>query len=171
MERNLQPKWESKVSTTLTHASAGQIWPLFKDFFNLHKWFPSLPTCYGIHGTNGEVGCIRYCSGFELPSEDGVNSISWSTERLIATDPIDRIIAYEIVDSNTGFKSYVSKVKIVPTGDDGQDLGCVIEWSFSVEPVEGWVLEDLVKKYEYGLQGMAKKMEDAIRSTEQGQGE
>lgn len=172
MERNLQPKWESKVSTTLTHASADQIWPLFEDFFNLHKWFPTLPTCYGIHGTNGEVGCIRYCSSFKLRSEDSVDSVGWATERLIASDPIDRTIAYEIVDCNTGLKSYVSKVKIVAEGDDGQGRGCEIEWSFSVEPVEGWVLEDMVKMYENGLQGMAKKMEDAIRSTEQaGQGE
>ncbi|KAH7846025.1 hypothetical protein Vadar_008860 [Vaccinium darrowii] len=160
-KEKLQPdKWESKVSTSLTHATADQIWPLFKDFFNLHKWFPTLPTCYGIHGTNGEVGCIRYCAGFKLPSVDGVNSsVGWSTERLIAIDPVDRIITYEIVDCNTGFKSYVSTVRIVPREDD---QGCIIEWSFSVEPVEGWVLEDLVKAYENGLQGMAKNMEDGM---------
>ncbi|KAA8525244.1 hypothetical protein F0562_007099 [Nyssa sinensis] len=164
MEQKSQPQWESKVSTRLTHASADQIWPLFKDFFNLHKWFPSLSTCYGIHGTNGEPGCIRYCAGSSIPSNGstGENPVSWSTERLIAMDPIQRSLSYEIVDCNIGFTSYVSTVNIAPGGDDHDQSGCVIEWSFTVDPVEGWRLEDLEKKYEVGLQKMAKKMEDAI---------
>ncbi|CAL5359173.1 unnamed protein product [Camellia sinensis] len=162
-EQNSQPKWEWKVSTNLKHASADQIWLLFKDFFNLHKWFPSLPTCCGIHGTNGEVGCIRYCSGGRLASQGGDSPVSWSTERLTAVDPVERMISYEIVDCNVGFKSYVSTVKIVPGGGgDGKDEGCVIEWSVTVDPVEGWRLEDLVKRYQLALESMAEKMEDDL---------
>ncbi|KAJ7965926.1 lachrymatory-factor synthase [Quillaja saponaria] len=157
-------KWEGKVSARLTNATAEQIWPLFKDFFNLHKWFPSLPTCHGIHGNNGEPGSIRYCAGFSIPSSNGDKpTVSWSKERLIAVDHVDQSLRYEIVDSNIGFKSYESTVHVVPGSGsvDGQD-GCVIEWFITVDPVDGWTIEDLMRKYEVGLQRMAKKMEDEI---------
>uniref|UniRef100_A0A2N9GIC2 Uncharacterized protein n=1 Tax=Fagus sylvatica TaxID=28930 RepID=A0A2N9GIC2_FAGSY len=112
MEQMSQPKWEGKVCTSLTNATANQVWHLYKDFFNFHKWFPSLDTCYGIHGTNSELGCIRYCAGFSIPSNDGDKPI-------------------------------------VPQGDEGDQDGCMIEWSFTVNKMEGWVLDDLVRKYEY----------------------
>ncbi|XP_017982572.1 PREDICTED: lachrymatory-factor synthase [Theobroma cacao] len=165
-QKNSQPKWEAKVSARVTSASADQIWPLYTDFFNLHKWYPGLTTCHGIHGTNGEPGCIRFCSGFSVSSEgSGVDkgSENWAKERLIAVDHSGRSLSYEIVDSNIGFNSYVATVKIVPgaDGDDHQN-GCVIEWSFTVDPVEGWELEDMKQKFKVGLQGQAKRMEDAI---------
>ncbi|KAL3330360.1 hypothetical protein AABB24_034278 [Solanum stoloniferum] len=169
-QKDSQPKWEAKVSTTLQKASANQIFSLFKDFFGLNKWFPSLSTCYGIHGENGEVGCIRYCTGFSLPPESagvvtGEAPVSgWSKERLVAINPIERILSYEMVDCNIGFKSYFSTVKIVPNGVDGQD-GCEIEWFITVDPVEGMRLEDLVNKYDVGLQGMGKNMENALTSS------
>ncbi|KAH7524162.1 lachrymatory-factor synthase [Ziziphus jujuba] len=159
-------KWEGKVSARLTKASAGQIWPLFKDFFNFHKWFPSLATSYGVHGTNGEPGCIRFCSGFSIPSNEGDKPVSWSKERLVAVDETEHRLCYEIVDSNIGFNSYMSTFEILPV--DGQDYhhhhhhGCVIEWSFTVAPVDGWVLDDLVGKYQVGLQSLAQRMEDAF---------
>ncbi|KAK9946633.1 hypothetical protein M0R45_012084 [Rubus argutus] len=152
-----QSKWEGKVSARLTKARADQIWPLFKDFFNFHHWFPTLGTCYGIRGTNGEPGCIRFCAGSTIPS-DGGEHVSWSKERLTAVNDAERRCSYEIVDSNIRFKSYVSTVRVV---DDDED-GCMIEWSFAVDPVEGLVLEDLVRKYEVGLESMSKIMEDAV---------
>ncbi|CAK7353146.1 unnamed protein product [Dovyalis caffra] len=163
MEQNSQPKWEGNVSTRLAKATADQIWPLLNDFFNFRKWFPSLSTCYGINGTNGEPGCIRYCAGFSIPPNDTNQPVSWSIERLTAVNHVEHSLSYEIVDGNIGFKSYVSTVKVVPQGGDGQD-GCVIEWSFIVDPVAGLVLHELVRKYEVGLQQMAKRMEDAVES-------
>ena len=66
------------------------------------------------------------------------------------------------------FKSNVSTVMIFPGGDDDQDQhGCVIEWSFIVDPVEGWTLNDLVRKYEVGLHRMAQRMEAAIQNLEE----
>ncbi|KAL3500611.1 hypothetical protein ACH5RR_039704 [Cinchona calisaya] len=166
------PKWEAKVSTRLANASGDQIWPFLEDFFGIHKYFPSLATSYGIHGSNGEINSVRYCEGFSIPSQENTNKdliISWSKEKLIAIDPIEKSLSYEMVDSNIGFNSYISTIKIISKnplipGDeeyDGQRV-CVIEWSFSVDPVEGWRLEDLVKKYEVGLQKMAQKMEDVL---------
>lgn len=155
-------KWEGKVSATLTKASTLQIWPLLKDFFNFHKWFPSLSTCYGVHGTNGEPGCIRYCSGSSIPSSNGDKLVSWSKERLIAVDEVQHRLCYEIVDGNIGFSSYVSTMQILPADHDRGQHGCLIEWSFTVDPVAGWVLDDLVHKYHVGLQRMAQRIEDAL---------
>ncbi|XP_004497745.1 lachrymatory-factor synthase-like [Cicer arietinum] len=161
MDQNSVERWESKVSSKLRNITKEQAWPLIKDFFNLHKRFPNLATCYGIHGSNGEPGCIRYCAGFSLPT-DGSENVSWSKERLVAVDDVDRSIKYEIVDCNIGFKSYESTMRVISDDCDG---GCMIEWFFAVDPVEGLVLEDLVSKYRIGLQLMAHKMEEEIETS------
>lgn len=166
MDQNLsQQKWKAKFSTRLGKARADQIWPLFQDFFGVHKWFPGLPTSHGIHGANGEPGCIRYCSGFQLireetNNESSLSNLSWSKERLVAIDHAHMTFTYEMVDCNIGFKSYVSTIKVVP-GDEGGG-GCTVEWCISLDPVVGWKLEDLVVKYEVGLELMVKKMEEAF---------
>ncbi|XP_073301587.1 lachrymatory-factor synthase [Primulina huaijiensis] len=164
MEQNISSQtWEARVSTKLEKATAHQIWPLFQDFFGLHQWFPGLAICHGIHGTNGEPGCVRYCAGFGLKTEkinEEESVLRWSTERLIAIDHAQMTFSYEIVDCNIGFKSYVSSIKVVPAGGSGR--GCVVEWCFRVDPVVGWKFEDLVGRYEVGLQLMTKKMEAAV---------
>ncbi|XP_021729218.1 lachrymatory-factor synthase-like [Chenopodium quinoa] len=168
----MEEKWEGKVSTTLPSTKPHQIWPLFKDFFNIHKYFPTLSNSYGVHGTNGEVGCIRVCVGssrsFFLPKKDfdsKINSeelVSLSKERLIAVDEVNKSLSYEIVESNIGLTSYVATVMISQGGDDLGNEGCVIEWSFTVDPVQGLKYEDMVKKYEVSLLKMAKAMEDSL---------
>ncbi|XP_071688452.1 lachrymatory-factor synthase-like [Rutidosis leptorrhynchoides] len=159
IEISSMAKWEGMVSTTLTKANAAQIWPLFIDFFNFHEWFPNLSTCYGVHGTNGEVGCTRYCSGSSLPNEDGgIDQVSWSRERLVAVDPNKMSMTYEMVDCNIGYKSYLSTIKIIPNETDG----CVVNWSFSLDQIDGLTREYLVKKYQDGLDQTIKKMEDAL---------
>uniref|UniRef100_A0A803NX48 peptidylprolyl isomerase n=1 Tax=Cannabis sativa TaxID=3483 RepID=A0A803NX48_CANSA len=151
----------------IRNATVEQIWPLLADFFNFNKWFPTLATCQGIHGTNGEVGCIRYCSGFSIPSnnvDDQISStpISWSKERLIAIDHDQHSLSYEILESNIGFQSYVSTFRIYAGGSECRD--CVIEWSFTVDPVEGLAFDDLVRKYDVGLQRMAQRMEASFEN-------
>ncbi|XP_061373302.1 lachrymatory-factor synthase-like [Gastrolobium bilobum] len=145
MEQDSHQRWEGKVSAKLRSTTSEQAWQLVKDFFNIHKRFPTLATCYGIHGSNGEPGCIRYCAGSSIRS-NGSESVSWSKERLVAVDDVDRSLKYEIVESNIGFKSYEATMRVL-NDDDGSD-GCMLEWSFVVDPVEGWVLEDLVRKYQ-----------------------
>ncbi|KAE8678710.1 putative Polyketide cyclase/dehydrase and lipid transport superfamily protein [Hibiscus syriacus] len=159
MKQNSQPKWEAKIPAKLTGASPDQVWVIYTDFFNFHKWFPTLASCYGVHGANGELGCIRFCSGFSISSRGGGGSEKWSKERLIAIDHSNRSLSYEIMENNIGFSSYVSTVKIVP-GDVDDGDGCVIEWSFTVDPVEGWQLDDMKKLYEKGLEGLARRIED-----------
>ncbi|KAI5669183.1 hypothetical protein M9H77_19036 [Catharanthus roseus] len=159
-EEVLVSKWEAKVvSRRLRKASADQIWPFLQDFFGIHKWFPSLSNSYGIHGNNGEIGSIRYCTGSSIPSQRSGVEISWSKERLIGIDSDEKSLSYEIIDSNIGFNSYVSTIKIIY---DGNQEGCFIEWSFTVDPVAGLKFEDLVKKYELGLERMVEKMEGSL---------
>lgn len=159
MQQN-QKKWESKASTRLQKTTPDQIWPLFQDFFGLGQWFPGLAICHGIHGTNGEPGCIRYCEGFRLQRENNdTDEVMWSKEKLVDMDKNGMRFSYEIVDSNIGFESYVSTIEVFPGGDGG---GAVVEWGISVDPVEGWELDELVKKYEVGLMVMVRNMEDHI---------
>ncbi|KAL3814584.1 hypothetical protein ACJIZ3_015852 [Penstemon smallii] len=148
-------KWEANVSARLEKANADQIWPLLKDFFGHGKWFPALPTCHGIHGTNGELGCIRYCAGFG-PKRD-----NWCKEKLVALDSAQMTFSYEIVESNIAVTSYVSTLKVVPNGEGG---GCAVEWYIGLDPKEELNLEGMEGKYELGLQLMANKMEAAVIS-------
>lgn len=174
MEEKVQnPKWEATVARR-TNASADQIWQFLQDFFGINKWFPSLAISYGIHGRNGEIGSIRYCEGFSIPPQriftnsNNNNSeivVGWSKEKLTEIDNAKKSLSYEIVDSNIGFNSYAATMKIVDNDGSGnsngneQGKGCIVEWSFSVDPVVGFVFDDLVKKYELGLEKMVQKME------------
>ncbi|ESQ50322.1 hypothetical protein EUTSA_v10002295mg [Eutrema salsugineum] len=158
-------KWQAKVSVTLKKAKPNEIWPFFTDFFNFHKWLPTVTTCHGVHGINGELGCIRFCSGSSIRSIGVESTVGWSKEKLVAVDPVERLLTYEIVESNIGFESYVSTVQILPRDDSGDAEGCVIEWGFTVDPVGGWSLDDLVKKYEKALGVIAKNMEEALTRT------
>ncbi|XP_010429583.1 PREDICTED: lachrymatory-factor synthase-like [Camelina sativa] len=161
-EASREEKWQAKVSAILTKTKPDQIWPLFTDFFNLNKWLPTLGTCHGVHGNNGELGCIRFCSGSSIGSNGVTSAVGWSKEKLVAIDPVERVMRYEIVESNIGFESYVSTVKISPCGEVEDIDGCVIEWSFTVDPVRGLSLDNLVKKYEKALGVIAKNMEEAL---------
>ncbi|KAF6161630.1 hypothetical protein GIB67_017268 [Kingdonia uniflora] len=153
-------QWNAKLKVKLTGPTADQIWYfLYDDYFNLHKWLPNLSVCRPVEGKLVELGCVRYCVGADILSQDGkCNVVSWANEKLVAVDIEQKSFTYEIVDGNIGFNSYVSTMKVVDKDDDGC---CWIEWSFVVDPIEGWKFEDLVSMFELGLQGMARRMEDA----------
>ncbi|KAK3438338.1 hypothetical protein EUGRSUZ_C02957 [Eucalyptus grandis] len=83
-------------------------------------------------------------------------------EGKVSANLIGRNLSYDMVDNIVGFTSFLSTVRVIPSDGEGEG-GCKIKWSFAVDPVEGWALEDLVRVvYEAGLQGMAKKMEDSF---------
>lgn len=112
-------KWEGK--TLLSYKAPQQMkfglsWQIFANF---HKCFPILDTCYQVEGVPGQPGVIRYASLYpdafgktSLSAEDhdhhdDQRSIKWVTEKLLAIDPIERCLRYEIVDNNMGFNLYV----------------------------------------------------------------
>ncbi|OVA20238.1 Polyketide cyclase/dehydrase [Macleaya cordata] len=153
-------KWEGKVSAKVRGATADQVWPLIQDFFNLNKWYPTLKICNGIEGVSGQPGCVRYCSGFSIPAVGSdKDTINWCHEKLVSIDPVQRSLTYVISDGNIGFNSYVATWNILP-----DDEGCLIDWSFSVDPVQGWRVEDLVTKFDTGLHNMTSKIEEAFNT-------
>ncbi|PRQ27550.1 putative polyketide cyclase/dehydrase, START-like domain-containing protein [Rosa chinensis] len=160
-EGQAQPKWEGKTSAELKSSPAQQVWPFLADFCNLQEVLPGLETCYQVEGVPGQPGLIRYCAGSATDNDE--TTVKWAKEKLTAIDPIKRCFSYEIVESNMGFKSYVGTIQVVPVVND--DEGCMIEWSFVCDPIEGWRLEDFQSYLESSLQGMAKKIEDALLSS------
>ncbi|KAL5850500.1 hypothetical protein ACOSQ4_008513 [Xanthoceras sorbifolium] len=173
MAEETQPKWEGKASVEIASLKAEQVWSFLADFCNLHKWFPTIDTCYQVEGVAGQPGLIRYCGSTTQTSssseggKDGDDQKSsstttkWAKEKLLMIDPIQRCFSYEVLDNNIGFKSYVGTFKVLPTNGGG----CVIEWSFVADPVEGLRLEDMAAFGDYCLQFMAKKMEDVLTQT------
>lgn len=157
MDEKHPQKWEGKASEELKGAKAEQIWPFLEDFVGLNKWFPTLTTCVLVKGVSGQPGCVRYCAGFKTPVNNGDEIVNWTKQKLLAIDKSEMSFSYSIVDGNVGFNSYVSRVKVVPRGE-----GCVIEWEYEVERVEGWRSEDLDSFIGLGLQVMAKRMEEAL---------
>lgn len=74
-------------------------------------------------------------------------------------------LTYQILDSNIGFNSYVSTLKVVPAAEGA---AAAVEWWITLDPVAGWDLEHLVIRYQVGLHLMVKKMEDAVLISDQG---
>ncbi|KAF8036235.1 hypothetical protein BT93_C2063 [Corymbia citriodora subsp. variegata] len=158
-----QPKWQGQACADLAGPKADQIWPFLEDFFGLDKWFPTLATCTPVEGVSGQPGCIRYCAGFRTPVDQDADTanLNWTKQKLLSIDPAERVFSYSIVDSNVGFNSYVSTVRVVPKED-----GCRIVWNYEVEPAEGWKPEHLDQFIGSGLRVMAERMEEALRGQE-----
>jgi Polyketide cyclase / dehydrase and lipid transport len=154
MDEQLQmEKWEGKVAIDL-HSNEIQAWSLLSDFFSLHLWLPGISTCEKVAGSESLPGSIRYVAA--LANESG--EISWAKEELIGFDPVERSFSYRVLDSNMGFGEYVAHFRVLPcTGDD-----CRLEWWFKCEPVTGWTQEGLISYMDFGLKGMAERVEKAI---------
>ncbi|KAL6524057.1 hypothetical protein OROMI_031152 [Orobanche minor] len=161
-EVDCDSKWKGISTAKLHKPTADQVWPLLEDFFSLHKWLPGIDTCRQVEGVDGRV---RYCATTipTPPSGDGEGVVKWCHEKLLDIDPIGKWLSYEVLDNNMGFKSYKSTMKVLPiNGGDDPRSGCMIEWSFLADPVEGFSYEDLVGYLDVNLQGMAKNMEMAL---------
>ncbi|XP_041006350.1 lachrymatory-factor synthase-like [Juglans microcarpa x Juglans regia] len=162
MAHQNQPKWKGKANAKVEGPKAEQVWPLLEDFFGLNKWFPTLSTCLPVEGISGQPGCVRYCAGFKTPVNNGEEIVNWTKQKLLSIDKTELTFSYSIIDGNVGFNSYVTTIKVVPNED-----GCIVEWWYEVEPVEGWTQEDLKTFISSGLLVMAKRMEEALQSSAQ----
>ena len=160
MEEESKSKWEGKAMVEVVGTGAEVAWAVLEDFCNIHKWI-SLDTCYQVDGILGQPGLIRYCASTVeeavVGAQKTTTTIKWTKEKLLAIDPVQRCLSYEIVENNMGFKSYVATLKVLPMNGDG----CKIDWGFVCDPVEGWSFQDLKLYLESSLQSMAKKIEFA----------
>ena len=77
----------------------------------------------------------------------------------MSIDPIQRCLSYEIVENNWGFTYYVVEIKVNEV-DDG---GCMIEWSFEADPIEGWRLEDLCRDIESSLKDHISRVSEEVQ--------
>ncbi|PIA64761.1 hypothetical protein AQUCO_00100317v1 [Aquilegia coerulea] len=160
-----QKQWEGTVSVKLPNSTADQIWPLYVDFCNLHKWLSKIDRmCQHVEGSPdpAQPGCIRYVSSPGTQFPDGTEGPRvWASEKLLTIDHTERCLSYEITESNMGFNNYVAKIKVLP-GDEDNQSGCLIEWTYVTDPVDGMAIEDLVSLLSSTLRTMAKRMEEAL---------
>ncbi|XP_013730339.2 lachrymatory-factor synthase-like [Brassica napus] len=152
-------RWEGKKVAQVNGVTAEQIWSVVSDFCNIHKWLPTIDTCYRVEGTDGQPGLVRYCTSTKTKDEE---ETKWARERLVKIDPVERCLSYEVLENNVGFRSYVATVKVTTVdGGDESDGGkvCLLEWSFASDPVDGWKKEDLESFVDFFLKHWASKME------------
>ncbi|KAF8048910.1 hypothetical protein N665_2357s0005 [Sinapis alba] len=146
-------RWEGKKVAHVNGIMAEKIWSVVSDFCNIHKWLPTIDTCYRVEGTEGQPGLVRYCTSTKTKDED---ETKWARERLVKIDPKERCLSYEVLENNVGFKSYVATIKVMTV--DGGDV-CRLEWSFVSDPIDGWKKEDLEAFVDFFLKHWANKME------------
>ncbi|CAK8568886.1 unnamed protein product [Lathyrus sativus] len=159
MGQESNPLWEGKLTVELPSTAPEQAWSALEDFCNLHKWIP-IQTSHYVEGVQGQPGLVRYCSSTVKGADDeSETTVKWAKEKLLMMDPLQRCLSYEIGENNMGFKSYVATMKVIPVEGDGETVGCLIEWGFVCDPVEGWSFQDFSSYVEYCLQFMAKKIE------------
>ncbi|XP_008794116.1 lachrymatory-factor synthase-like [Phoenix dactylifera] len=156
MEQNQSEKWEGKASINVPNTKADEAWSLLSNFCSLHLWLPAIDVCEKVAGVEGQPGCVRYCAA--APS-DGGKLVRWSKEELLGFDPVARSYCYEVTGSNIGFGRYMATFKVL--AEEGE-AGCKLEWSFESEPVEGWTQESLIAYLQTGLEGMARRVEEAL---------
>ncbi|XP_022756354.1 uncharacterized protein LOC111304103 [Durio zibethinus] len=154
MTEETGPIWKGKVTAELKGSTAEQIWPFLEEFCNIDKLFPDVDTCYRVEGTPGQPGLVRHCEG----------KFGWVNEKLLAIDPNNRSLSYEVLENNMGLKNYIGTLKVLPMEGDDKPAGCKIELSFIVDPCEGLRLEDLASYLNDSIQFMGKKMEDAVKA-------
>ncbi|XP_042492552.1 lachrymatory-factor synthase-like [Macadamia integrifolia] len=177
-----QSKWEGKLCAELKGVTAEQVWPLLEDFFNLHKWFPAIDTCKPLEGVSVQPGCVRYCAITKSPPAPSSESsaeekeiaatTTWANERLVAIDPVERSLTYEVTENSMGIKSYLATMKVFQLSKAAaaeaaaaNSEGCKIEWSLEADPIEGLTSEAFLSYCESSLKGMAQRMEDALCRT------
>ncbi|KAI3696651.1 hypothetical protein L6452_29101 [Arctium lappa] len=169
-DENRDPKWQSKVVADLKSITPQQVWPLFEDFCNFHKWLPTIDTCRHVEGVYGQPGLVRYCASTlpSPPSNGGDQStpttvVKWCHEKLLSIDPVQRSLRYEIAENNLGFTFYVGELKVMELNGEDDAGRCRIEWSFVCDPIEGWRLEDFSGYMRSSLEAMANRIEKEVQ--------
>lgn len=159
MDQNQPEKWEGKASIDVPNARADQAWSLLSNFCSLHLWLPAVDVCEKVAGVEGQPGCVRYCA---TAPGDGGELVWWAKEELLGFDPVERSYCYEVTDNNIGFGRYTATFKVLE--EEEGEAGCKLEWSFESEAVKGWTQESLTAHLQTGLEGMAKRVEEALKA-------
>ncbi|KAG9449134.1 hypothetical protein H6P81_009099 [Aristolochia fimbriata] len=151
-------KWEGKATAKVPGVPADKVWAFIDDYGNVHKYLPSIDETTIASGEPGKLGCVRLCKGNPLP---GSEERSFTHEKLVAYDPANRTLSYEVTENNIGFKDFVATIKVVPEED-----GSTIEWSFVTPPMPGphWSLENCMGYIGYSVNHMAGKIAEEAKA-------
>ncbi|KAG9449129.1 hypothetical protein H6P81_009094 [Aristolochia fimbriata] len=130
--------WEGKANAKVPGVSPDKVWAVLDKYSNIHDYLPSVDESTIVSGEPGKVGCVRLCSGNPLP---GSQERAFTNEKLVAYDPTNRTLSYEVVENNIGFKDYVATLKVLPE----EDGSSAIEWSFVTPamPPPYWTVEKI----------------------------
>ncbi|BAT78360.1 hypothetical protein LR48_Vigan04g207100 [Vigna angularis] len=152
-------RWKGKAVVELADTNTEVAWSVIEDFCNIHKWM-SLDTSYQQEGTLGKPGLIRYCASTIVDEVKKTPTLKWAKEKVLAIDPVERSLSYEVIENNMGFKFYVATLKVLSR----EEGGCKIEWGFVCDPVEGWTVEGLESYVESSLQIIKKNIQLAYNT-------
>lgn len=67
--------------------------------------------------------------------------------------------SHTIIDGKVGFNSYGLTIEVLP-----KEHGCKTEWNYNLVPTKGWKVEDLDFFISSSLQGMGKKITEALQA-------
>ncbi|XP_039165859.1 uncharacterized protein LOC108957172 [Eucalyptus grandis] len=60
---------------------------------------PMIDVCYGVGGVSGQPGCIRYSAVMKISKDGSEETVTnWALEKLLAINPVNKSLSYEIVD-------------------------------------------------------------------------
>ncbi|KAG9449133.1 hypothetical protein H6P81_009098 [Aristolochia fimbriata] len=150
--------WTGEATAKVPGVPADKVWAFIDDYANVYKYLPSIDETTIASGEPGKVGCVRLCKGSPLP---GSEERTFTHEKLVAYDPENYTLSYEVMDNNIGFKDYVATLKVLPEED-----GCCVKWSFVTPPMSGpnSSMEFLMGYLNYSVNHMAGKIAEAAKA-------
>jgi hypothetical protein len=152
-------EWSGRVASPVLGVTPDEAWELLADFLAFHRWNPRVAKCRRVSGAPRAPGCVRYCEG--EPRADGLDA-DWAHETLHHHDAAARRFRYEMNDNNMGFARFFATFSVVEPSSPAAGAGCELRWEFECDPVRGTAKEALAARLQAGLDGMARRVEDAV---------
>ncbi|XP_047043219.1 lachrymatory-factor synthase-like [Lolium rigidum] len=152
-------EWSGRVSSAVLGATPDEAWELLSDFLAFHRWNPRVAKCRRVSGAPRAPGCVRYCEG--EPRGDGLGP-DWAHETLHEHDAAGRRFRYEMNDNNMGFGRFFATFSVVEVEPSSPGARCELRWEFECDPVRGTAKEALAARLQAGLDGMARRVEEAV---------
>jgi|UniRef100_A0A2K2A3C9 hypothetical protein len=95
---------------------------------------------------------------FKTPVDDDGN-VNWVKEKLLSINSSKMAFSHTIIDGKVGFNSYGSTIKVLP-----KEHGCKTEWNYNLVPTKGRKVEDLDFFTSSSLQGIGKRITEALQA-------
>uniref|UniRef100_A0A0D9WDR0 Bet v I/Major latex protein domain-containing protein n=1 Tax=Leersia perrieri TaxID=77586 RepID=A0A0D9WDR0_9ORYZ len=169
--RKVELEWKGRVTAAAPAATAQEAWARLSDFTAFHRWHPRVAKCRRVAGACSprSPGCVRYCEGVPGVADAGAAAaVDWAHETLLEHDAAGMSLRYEMNDNNMGFGAFFATLSVVPGAGGGG--GCELRWEFECEPVVGTEKEALAARLQDGIDGMARRVQEAVSGGRRGDG-